>query len=215
MNLSTMWGSLLPSARLTTKSKAMTAMRFYRCFLVLACLALIMAAIEPAARVAGWVPAPGSAQSPIKPDKPKKSRPRPEMPLTQPPQAPPGGTVYDSQPPVRDSEIASFVELLPRFRVWARQNGEEAHPVLTRDGRPDFMYSPQAAQWVREHHFDAARFFCIMGKMAAGLVIVEEGNDFKGTRPRDMPPVDSSELELVRKHLGELLNAGGAPAPLR
>ncbi len=49
-----------------------------------------------------------------------------------------------------------------------------------------------------------------MGKMAAGLVIVE-----KGTRPPDMPEVTGPELELVRRHLGELLAAGGPPQPIR
>lgn len=126
-----------------------------------------------------------------------------------------GATVYDMQPLIEERELNRFVELLPKFRTWATNNGEEAHPILTGDGRPDFLYSPSSAAWVRNHNFDAARFFCIMGKMAAGLVIVEEGNDFKGTRPPDMPPVASSELELVRKHLGELLSAGGAPVPIR
>ena len=57
-------------------------------------------------------------------------------------------SVYDKQPPVTEKEVLGFVELLPRFRQWARDNKEEAHPVR-RKGRPDFLYSPEAAAWVK------------------------------------------------------------------
>lgn len=126
-----------------------------------------------------------------------------------------GSTVYDGQPPVADAEVRAFVELLPLFRDWARKNGEEAHPVVNREGKPDFLYSPAAARWVENHKFEPRRFFCVMGRMAAGMVVVEEGNDFNGTRPADMPSVSSQEINLVRKHLGELLSAGGPPQPLK
>ena len=53
-----------------------------------------------------------------------------------------------------------------------------------------------------------------MGRMAAALVIVEEGNDIPGTRPADMPTVSKSELELARRHLGVLLKIGGQPPPI-
>ena len=53
-----------------------------------------------------------------------------------------------------------------------------------------------------------------MGKMAAAMVIVEEGNDMQGMRPQDMPPVTPSELDLARRHMGELLKAGGPPQPI-
>ena len=59
-----------------------------------------------------------------------------------------------------------------------------------------------------------ARFFCVMGRLAAALVIVEEGNDM-GSRPADMPSVTNEELELARRHLGTLLMAGGAVPPAR
>ena len=124
-------------------------------------------------------------------------------------------TVYDNQPPVTEKEIAAFVAILPSFRAWARQNGENAHPMLNARGKPDFLYSGNAAKWVREHEFDPSRFFCIMGRMAAGVVIVEEGNDLNGTRPADMPPVAQEELGLVRKHMGSLLRAGGPAQPIK
>ena len=44
----------------------------------------------------------------------------------------------------------------------------------------------------------------VTGKMAAALVIVEDGNDLQA-RPKDMPVVDKSEVVLARKHLGSLL----------
>lgn len=126
-----------------------------------------------------------------------------------------GLTVYANQPPVTEKELSAFMELLPRFRLWANKNGEEAHPIVASNGEPDFLYSPRAAQWVSSNNFDPPRFFCIMGRLAAGLVIVEEGNDYKGTRPADMPSVEPQELTLVRRHLGELLTIGGPPKPLR
>lgn len=126
-----------------------------------------------------------------------------------------GATVYDRQPPVTEAEILSFVRLLPQFRAWAIQQGEEAHPIVAADGQPDFTYSSRASTWLQSHNFNSRRFFCIMGRMAAGMVIVEEGNDFRGTRPKDMPEVSEEELELVRRHMGELLNAGKSVPPVK
>lgn len=122
-------------------------------------------------------------------------------------------TVYDNQPPVTDKELIDFLEILPRFRAWAKENKEEAHPVL-RNGKADFLYSPQAAEWVRAQGWDPLRFFSVMGRMAAALVIVEEGNDMSGTRPRDMPSVTEEELTLARRHLGAMLKAGSDAPPI-
>lgn len=122
-------------------------------------------------------------------------------------------TVYENQPPVTDKELVGFLEILPRFRAWAKEHKEEAHPVL-RNGKADFLYSPQAAEWVRAQGWDPVRFFCVMGRMAAALVIVEEGNDMSGTRPRDMPGVTEEELALARHHLGTMLKAGGNAPPI-
>lgn len=108
----------------------------------------------------------------------------------------------------------AFIALLPRFRAWARQNHEEAHPIVTPQGKPDFIYSAKAAQWVKSQNFNPARFFCTMGRMATCLVIIEEGNDLQGTRPADMPQVDQAEVGMARRHLGELLTAGGSAAPI-
>jgi len=121
-------------------------------------------------------------------------------------------TVYDKQPTITEKELLQFFQLLPKFRAWAHQNHEEAHPSLT-NGRPDFFYSNKAAAWIKENEWDPRRFFCVMGKMAAALVIIEEGNDFKGTRPKDMPTVSKLEKELAHRHLAQLLKAGGMPAP--
>ena len=121
-------------------------------------------------------------------------------------------TVYDKQQPVTEKEVLAFVELLPRFRQWARDNKEEAHPVR-RKGRPDFLYSPEAAAWVKKEGWDPRRFFCVMGRMAAAVTILAEGNDMP-TRPGDMPAVSSGELELARVHMGSLLKAGGNGAAL-
>lgn len=125
----------------------------------------------------------------------------------------PAPTVYDNQPPVTDKELIDFLEILPRFRAWAKENKEEAHPVL-RNGKADFLFSPQAAAWVKAQGWDPLRFFTVMGRMAAALVIVEEGNDMSGTRPRDMPGVTEEELALARRHLGAMLKAGSDAPPI-
>ena len=121
--------------------------------------------------------------------------------------------VYAGQPAVTEKELLAFAEVLPRFRAWARDGHEEAHPVV-RAGKADFLYSPQAAEWVTAQGWQPARFFCVMGRLAAALVIVEEGNDM-GTRPADMPSVSPEELALARRHLGTLLTAGGDAPPIR
>lgn len=191
---------------------------------VLGCVFCLVAFIAPniAGKEKGWVPLEDARNLsvPVKREQIKKSRrekAQKAAPATGKTKADarPGQTVYDNQPPVTEKEISSFVELLPRFRKWARQNGEDAHPVVGTDGKPDFQYSQKAALWVEQHNFTARRFFCIMGRLAAGMVIVEEGNDYKGTRPADMPAVAPQELGLVRKHLGELLTAGGPAQPIR
>lgn len=104
----------------------------------------------------------------------------------------------------RTKELIGFLEILPRFRAWAKENKEEAHPVL-RNGKADFLYSPQAAAWVESQGWNPLRFFSVMGRMAAALVIVEEGNDMSGTRPRDMPGVTEEELALAAAIWGPCL----------
>lgn len=121
--------------------------------------------------------------------------------------------VYEKQPPVTDKELLDFLDLLPQFRAWAKVNNEEAHPIL-RNGKADFLYSPSAAAWVQEHKWNPVRFFCVMGRMAAALSIVEEGNDMTGSRSKDMPEVSDSELALARRHLGTMLKAGGDVPPI-
>ncbi|MBQ7618130.1 MAG: serine/threonine protein phosphatase [Desulfovibrio sp.] len=121
-------------------------------------------------------------------------------------------TVYDQQAPITEKELLNFLELLPKFRSWSHQNHEEAHPKLTK-GQPDFLYSEQAATWIKNKGWDVRRFFCVMGKMAAALVIVEEGNDLKGTRPADMPKVSEAEINLAQRHLAKLLEIGEGQAP--
>lgn len=169
-------------------------------------LALTLFCIQPAfGREAGWVPIPKE------PYKPSFKSGAPKAKKAARPQAAPvqakGDTVYDRQPLITEAELADFIILLPQFRAWARQNHEEAHPVVNSSGKPDFQYSPRSADWVTAHGFTPARFFCVMGRMAAGVVIIEEGNDLQGARPADMPPVDQKEVALARRHLGELLTA--------
>ena len=122
-------------------------------------------------------------------------------------------SVYDRQPPVTEKELLGFLDILPQFRAWAKAGNEEAHPVL-RNGKPDFLYSDRAAAWVKDRHWEPVRFFCVMGRMAAALSIVEEGNDMSNARAGDMPEVSEGELALARKHLGSMLRAGGDVPPI-
>jgi len=126
---------------------------------------------------------------------------------------PAASSVYDKQPPVTEKELLGFLELLPQFRAWAKANNEEAHPIL-RNGKADFLYSPNAAAWVQAHNWSPVRFFCVMGRMAAALSIVEEGNDMTGARSKDMPEVSEGELALARRNLGSMLKAGGDVPPI-
>ena len=147
--------------------------------------------------------APGVAEAAQAPAAKKKT----EQP------APANVNVYEKQPPVTDKELLDFLELLPQFRTWAKSSNEEAHPIL-RNGKADFLYSPSAAAWVQAHNWNPVRFFCVMGRMAAALSIVEEGNDMSGARSKDMPEVSEGELALARRHLGTMLKAGGDVPPI-
>lgn len=152
-----------------------------------------------------WKPPLNSAIA----DKPRKAARSQQVPKP----VPKGATVYAKQPPVTEQELLRFLTVLPQFRAWTRQMREEAHPIVNAKGQADFLYSPKAAQWVKAHAaFTPVRFFCIMGRMAACVAIIEEGNDLK--RPRDMPEVASTEVSIARRHLAELLTAGAAPMPI-
>ncbi|MDR1778031.1 MAG: serine/threonine protein phosphatase [Desulfovibrio sp.] len=114
-------------------------------------------------------------------------------------------SVYDNQPAITENELTRFLEAYPQFRDWRRANNEISQPTV-RDGKADFIYSKQAGEWVNARGWQADRFFCVMGRLATALVIVEEGNDLD-ERPRDMPDVAKEDIELTRKHLGAILKA--------
>jgi hypothetical protein len=114
-------------------------------------------------------------------------------------------SVYDKQPVIADKELERFLEILPQFRDWCRKNNENPRPVV-RDDKADFAYSKQAADWVNARAWRPERFFCVMGRLATALIIVEEGNDM-AERSRDMPDVPNEDIELTRRHLGSILKA--------
>lgn len=188
---------------------------FPRAALFCITLHVCLAPLGISAREAGWVPLE-KYSGPLLLPKKASPHPLPVKPPVKPPAVKrgPDSSVYEGQPPVTEKELLAFVDILPQFRTWTQTQHEEAHPVL-RSGRADFLFSNRAGDWVRDHGWDAPRFFCIMGKMAAALVIVEEGNDMQGTRPADMPDVTPQELSLARKHLGALLKVSFQPAPIR
>lgn len=123
-------------------------------------------------------------------------------------------SVYEKQPPVTDKELVSFMELLPHFRAWAASVKEEPRPSVNKEGTADFIYSRKAADWVKQRGWEPVRFFCVMGRAAAALFLVEEGSDANAKRPPDMPAVSQAELDMVRRHLAELLKAGNDAPPI-
>lgn len=124
-------------------------------------------------------------------------------------------SVYDNQPPLTDEELVSFMEILPSFRAWALPQDIKAQPIVNKMGKADFIYSDEVAKWVISKNWEPDRFFSVMGRAAAALAIIEEGNDFANNRPTDMPTVSESELSVVRKHLGSLLKAGNLAPPIK
>ena len=113
-----------------------------------------------------------------------------------------------------EKELVSFIESMPHFLAWARTSKVKVHPVVNAAGKPDFAYTPEAAVKTQELGWEPRRFFCLLGRTAAALYLVEEGTDLMHALPPDMPPVTDVEMALVRKHLASLLRAGtGGPAP--
>lgn len=122
----------------------------------------------------------------------------------------PAAELYD-QPPFTSDELLKLVHDLPRFRTWLAVHHETAHPVLSASGKPGFLYSPQAAQEAARLGWKPERFFCVMGRAAAALAIIEQGTAITAAPPPEMPPVQAEELESVRIHLASLLQAIARP----
>ncbi len=121
-------------------------------------------------------------------------------------------SVYEKQSPMTERELVDFIRVLPQFRAWASSQGDVAHPSISQ-GKADFFYSKEAEKWVKERHWDARRFFAVMGKAAASLYVLSVGGSDKA-RPKDMPHVSQAELDLVQKHLTNLLEAGKNAPPM-
>lgn len=114
---------------------------------------------------------------------------------------------YD-QPPFDNAELTRFIDDFPRFRDWAKRVNEAPHPSVGADGLPGFEYSAAATAEVERMGWKPERFFCIMGRSAAALADIEEGDALAGAkRPADMPQVTPAETELVRRQLASLLRA--------
>jgi hypothetical protein len=125
----------------------------------------------------------------------------------------PAQDVY-AQGAYTEKELVRFIESMPHFLAWARAGKVKVHPVVNAAGKPDFVYTREAAAKAQELGWEPGRFFCLLGRTAAALYLVEEGTDLVHALPPDMPTVTDAEIALVRKHLASLLRAGtGGPAP--
>lgn len=120
------------------------------------------------------------------------------------------GELYD-QPPFTPAELDKLIDDLPRFRAWVKANGEKVHPVLATSGKPSFLYSPKTAAQVEQLGWEPGRFFCVMGRAAAALAIIEQGADLTSSPPADMPRVSPAEMDAVRHNLTGLLQASSRP----
>lgn len=114
-------------------------------------------------------------------------------------------TVYAGQPEITDEEMKRFISFLPSFRSWVQGRGLTVRPRLT-GGKPDFAYPPAVGTWLSGQGWNPDRFFCVLGRSAAGMTIVSEGSDARA-RAADMPAVSVKELDIVRGHLAGLLSA--------
>lgn len=111
------------------------------------------------------------------------------------------------QPPFTEAELNQFIDTLPRFREWVKANKEKAHPIVNDNGEPDMLYSDAAAETVRNAGWKPERFFCVMGRSAAAVAIIQQGEAIIKTPPVDMPNVSDDELDIVRRNLPSLLKA--------
>jgi hypothetical protein len=148
-------------------------------------------------------------------DSAAKSAPPADKPVSaagKVPVAPARESVYE-QPPFTEKELSNFVDTLPAFLRRAREDGMTAHPAVNAAGKPDFLYDPEAAAEAQRLGWEPARFFCLMGRTAAALYLVEENADLPDKLPGDMPSVTRDEMALVRKHLASLLRAGTSGPP--
>ncbi len=118
------------------------------------------------------------------------------------------------QPPFTETELNQFIDTLPRFREWVKANKEKAHPIVNDNGEPDMLYSDAAAETVRNAGWKPERFFCVMGRSAAAVAIIQQGEAIIKTPPVDMPNVSDDELDIVRRNLPSLLKAANqTPTP--
>lgn len=118
------------------------------------------------------------------------------------------------QPPFTETELHQFIDTLPRFREWVKANKEKAHPIVNDNGEPDMLYSDAAAETVRNAGWKPERFFCVMGRSAAAVAIIQQGEAIIKTPPVDMPNVSDDELDIVRRNLPSLLKAANqTPTP--
>ena len=102
-------------------------------------------------------------------------------------------TLYN-QPPFSEKELSQFIADLPRFRAWIKTNNAAGYI--------------EAAGWKPE------RFFCIMGRAAAAVAIIQQGDAITKEPPVEMPNVSDDELDVVRRNLPGLLKAiSPAPTP--
>lgn len=113
---------------------------------------------------------------------------------------------FYAQPPMSEAELARFIDSFPAFKAWSRKTGDRPAPSLDASGNPAFTWSEGAAAKARELGWQPERFFFVLGKAAACLAVIENGEDYSAkARPPDMPSVSKEEVAAVQRHLVSLL----------
>ena len=115
---------------------------------------------------------------------------------------------FYAQPPMREEELARFIDGFPAFKAWSRKTGDRPAPSIDATGTPGFTWSDGAAAKARELGWQPERFFFVLGKAAACLAVIENDEDYSAkARPPDLPAVSKEEVALVQRHLVSLLRA--------
>lgn len=114
------------------------------------------------------------------------------------------GSLYD-QPPFSEKELQRFIADFPGFRAWCKAQRIQPRPLVDASGKADLAYTPETGTYLKNGGWEPERFLCLFGRVAAGVAMIQNERSDADPKPLDMPGVSNDELDLVRRHLPELL----------
>ncbi|WP_300848181.1 hypothetical protein [uncultured Bilophila sp.] len=116
----------------------------------------------------------------------------------------PAASLYD-QPPFNEKELQRFIADFPDFRAWCKAQRIQPRPLVDASGKADLAYTPETGAYLEGEGWEPERFLCLFGRVAAGVAMIRNERNDTDPKPLDMPGVSDDELDLVRRHLPELL----------